>query len=242
GTDPREAVAFHGSSSATGVISVDGVAPKENDAVSVSFGEEGEQRTYSYTVKKDDTVRNIRDGLIELINAAEDEQVVASPGGVFTRIFLQSKKTGSEGEGLRYTAKGTDSVFMTAYGERLCCSSEAGAPITADNPARPGELITIYATGLGLVLPEEAKFSTITGSKYLGPEFNYTNTPVDDAIAGGKTANVIFAGLKRDAVGVYEVKLLLNSDLPTNAQTELIIAQQIYVSNIVTFPVVNPNE
>ena len=77
--------------------------------------------------------------------------------------------------------------------------------------------------------------------RYQGPEYNYTNTPVDDAIAGGKTANVIFAGLKPGRIGIYEIKLLLNSDIPTNPQTELIIAQQIYVSNIVTFAVVNPN-
>jgi uncharacterized protein (TIGR03437 family) len=141
---------------------------------------------------------------------------------------------------VRYTTKGTDTIFLTPYGERLCCASQAGAPITPENPARPGELITVYATGLGLVLPDEAKFATITGSKYFGPEYNYTNVPVDDAIAGGKTANVIFAGLKQGAIGVYEVKLLLNSDIPTNAQTELIIAQDIYVSNIVTFPLVNP--
>lgn len=242
GSDPREAVAFHGSSSAVGVVSVDGT-PKENDVVSIMFGEEGaeDEKTYSYTVLKDDTLAKIRDGLIAAINGAEDSRVVASPGGVFNRVFLQSRVPGSDGEGLRYRTKSTEQIFLTPYGERLCCSSQGGAPITADNPARPGELITVYATGLGLVLPTDAKFFAITGSTYRGPEFNYTNVPVDDAIAGGKTANVIFAGLKQGAIGVYEVKLLLNSDIPTNAQTELIIAQQIYVSNIVTFPVVNPN-
>jgi uncharacterized protein (TIGR03437 family) len=241
GTDPREAVAFHASSSAIGVVSVDGT-PTENNVVSITFGEadDAAARTYSYTVVKDDTLAKIRDGLIAAINSADDPQVIASPGSVFNRVFLQAKVPGAEGEGVRYTTKGTDTIFLTPYGERLCCASQAGAPITPENPARPGELITVYATGLGLVLPDEAKFATITGSKYFGPEYNYTNVPVDDAIAGGKTANVIFAGLKQGAIGVYEVKLLLNSDIPTNAQTELIIAQDIYVSNIVTFPLVNP--
>ena len=48
--------------------------------------------------------------------------------------------------------------------------------------------------------------------------------------------------MKHGGVGVYELKLLLNPDIPTNAQTQLTIAQDIYVSNIVTFPVVNPAE
>ena len=34
----------------------------------------------------------------------------------------------------------------------------------------------------------------------------------------------------------------LNADIPTNPQTQLTIAQDIYVSNIVTFPVFIPNE
>ena len=58
--------------------------------------------------------------------------------------------------------------------------------------------------------------------------------------AGGRTANVLAAGLKPGMVGVYEVQLQLNSDLPTNPQTQLTIAQDIYVSNIVTFAVRNP--
>ena len=36
--------------------------------------------------------------------------------------------------------------------------------ITESDPAVPGETITIYAAGLGLVGPDEAKFATVTGS------------------------------------------------------------------------------
>ena len=42
-------------------------------------------------------------------------------------------------------------------------------------------------------------------------------------------------------VGMYEVDLELNPDLPTDPFTQLTIAQDVYVSNIVTIPVVNPN-
>jgi hypothetical protein len=47
--------------------------------------------------------------------------------------------------------------------------------------------------------------------------------------------------LKQDAVGIYEVVLELNSDLPTDTRTQVTIAQDVFVSNIVTFPVFNPN-
>ena len=72
----------------------------------------------------------------------------------------------------------------------------------------------------------------------------YDGEPADtffSSSSGGKTANVLLASLQSGAVGVYEVHLELNSDLPTNPFTQLTIAQDVYVSNIVTIPVVNPN-
>jgi hypothetical protein len=235
GTDPRRAIVAHGSSVANGVVSVDG-SVKENDVASVLI----EDREYKYTVKASDTLGNIRDGLIAEINNAEDEKVTAKAAAIFNRIILEAKVPGFEGEGIAYSAKANEgaSVVMTALNSQLCCSNEEGAPITEANPARPGETIIIYGTGLGFVQPDEAKFEVFNGAKYRGPA-NSVTSPVD-AIAGGKTANVLFAGLKEGAIGVYELRLQLNSDIPTNPQTQLTIAQEIYISNIVTFPVVNP--
>ena len=61
-----------------------------------------------------------------------------------------------------------------------------------------------------------------------------------NSIAGGKTADVISATLMPGTVGVYQVLLHLNPDLPTDTFSQLTIAQDIYVSNIVTMPIVNP--
>jgi uncharacterized protein (TIGR03437 family) len=237
GLDPRPAVALHGSSFATGVVSVDG-SVKANDTASVFI----EDRGYNYTVKEGDTLATIRDALISAINGGEDEKVNAKAAAVFTRIVLEAKVPGQEGEGIAYSAKANDgaSVIMTALGSALCCASTEGTPITESNPAKPGETILIYATGLGIVQPDEAKFSVFNGRKYRGPELNAPNAPVD-SIAGGKTANVLYAGLKPGMIGVYELRLQLNPDIPTNPQTQLTIAQDIYISNIVTFPVVNPS-
>jgi hypothetical protein len=52
---------------------------------------------------------------------------------------------------------------------------------------------------------------------------------------------VLTANLKPGMIGVYELRLQLNPDIPTNPQTQLTIAQDIYISNIVTFHLVNPN-
>lgn len=233
--DPRPALAFHGSSSATGTISVDGSA-NAGDVATVTI----EDRRYSYTVVTGDTLASIRDGLIELIN--QDPKVRAFAAAAFTRIRLEARVAGPEGNGIPIGGSSVEGnqVIITATNSALCCANVKGAPITLTNPAVPGETITVLATGLGLVKPIEAREAQKTGIAYDGPELN---DPIEfvSSLAGGKTANVLGAGLKRGTVGIYEVTLELNSDLPTNRQTQLTIAQDIYVSNIVTVPLFNPN-
>lgn len=235
--DPRPALARHYSSHATGTVSVDG-SVNAGDRATIRI----EDREYTYVVQSGDTLEKIRDGLIALINANPAEKVEAFPAGVFTRIRLRAKVAGPEGNGIALSASSNEGaqVILTATNSRLCCANTAGAPITEDNPAVPGETIVVLATGLGLVNPDEAKFALQTGFRYKGPVMNRPNEFVS-SLAGGKTANVLYSGVAQGLVGVYEVHLELNSDLPTNPRTQVTIAQDIYVSNIATFPVLNPN-
>jgi hypothetical protein len=233
--DPRPAMAFHGSSFAIGTVSVDG-SVRADDVATVVI----EDREYSYTVREEDTLVSIRDNLIELIKL--DPMVEAFPAGSFTRIRIRARIPGPEGNGIRISARSRedDQVIMTATNATLCCANVEGAPVTQENPALPGETIIVYATGLGLVNPIEARERQITGRAYDGSAFN---DPIEfvSSLAGERTANVISAGLRPGTVGIYEVQLELNSGLPTNPATQLTIAQDIYVSNIVTIPVYNPN-
>lgn len=250
GPEPRQAVASHYSSYATGVISVDGVAAA-GDVVTVQI----EDRPYNYAVLSTDTLNTVRDALVALINANGDEKVVATPSGSFTRIILRAKVPGSEGNNLPISASatgattksstgvvtvGTASETMTAINSTLCCANVAGSPITANNPAVPGELIIVYATGLGIVGPQAAHDAIQDGIGYNGPVFNDPNSSVS-SIIGGLTANVLSAGLQVGAIGVYMVVLQLDTSLPTNPTTQITIAQDINVSNIVSIQVVSAN-
>jgi hypothetical protein len=49
-----------------------------------------------------------------------------------------------------------------------------------------------------------------------------------------------FAGLAPGTVGLNDLVLQRNSDVPTNAQTQITIAQDVYRSNIITFAVKKP--
>jgi uncharacterized protein (TIGR03437 family) len=238
GTDPRPGIVTHFSSNATATVSVDGTA-NPGDVATVII----EDREYSYTVKEGDTLENILAGLIEAINANPEEKVEAYTSGVFTRLRLRAKVAGPEGNGIKISTRVADTaqVILTATNSETCCANSGGSRVTIDNPALPGETIVVLATGLGLVNPQEAIFPLATGFRYTFQGINRPNEFVS-SLAAAKTANVLYSGLAPGLVGIYEVHLELNSDIPTNPKTQLTIAQDIYVSNIITFPVFNPRE
>lgn len=238
GQDPRPGIITHYSSFATGTVSVDG-GIAANDVATVVIRD----RAYSYTVKASDTTRTIRDALVTLINE-QDPEVEASASGLFSRIRLRARIAGPEGNTIPFSARSNDGaqVIMSAFNSTLCCANAEGALVTQANPAVPGETLVVTATGLGIPASSEAIDAIISagdGGAYRGPANNEPGQSVS-SLAGGKTAQVLFAGLKQGFVGLYEVHLELNADLPTNSVTQLTIAQDVYVSNVVTFPLKNP--
>ena len=234
GQDPRPGMVLHGSNAATGTISVDGSA-NAGDVATVNI----EDRSYSYTVVDGDSLASIRDHLIDLIN--QDPKVEAYAAGSFTRIRLRARVEGPDSNGISIGASANDGgqVILTATNTALCCANVAYSRVTDSNPALPGETIIVWATGLGLpIVSDDNKDFIQTGNAYRGPITE--PEAFVSSLAGGKTANVLQASLRTGMVGIYEVHLELNSDLPTDPQTQLTIAQDVYVSNIVTFPIVNP--
>jgi uncharacterized protein (TIGR03437 family) len=240
-TDPRPAVALHSSSYATGLISVDGTVHAGDVATITVHG-----RSYTYTVQSSDTLQTIANAIVALLG--QDPEVEARPTSAYTRVIIQARVAGPAGDGIPYSASVSSGakLILTAIGQSapagttgvvLCCASEGGALITENSPAVPGETIIVYATGLGLpVLTSDVQPYVLTGVTYQG---SAANTPMQSvsSLAGGKTANVLAAGLAPGMVGVYAIYLQLNTGLPTDPLTQLTIAQNLFVSNIVTFPV-----
>lgn len=233
-TNPARAVAFHGSSKAIGIVSVDGTV-EANDVATVTV----QDRSYSYTVQSGDTLDTIRDNLIALINNS-DPLVTAYAAGVYDRIVLQAQVEGPAGNGIPIGASASSgaSVVMTAFSASLCCANVEGTPITDQNPAAAGEIIYVYATGLGLPVLND----TISGLLQTGAAWPQ-NGPVTSpsvavsSLAGGSTADVISATLQPGTVGTFKVVLHLNGSLTPNSATPVTIAQDVYVSNIAYIPV-----
>ena len=237
--NPSAGIVQHGSSNAIGIIDMSSGSPTAGNTVTITV----EDRSYTYTVGSSDTVDNVRDNLIAMM--ANDPSVTASAGGQYDRIILTAKVEGPEGNGIPFTATTNQSstLTVTPFGNATCCANVKGAMVTNDNPAVPGETIIVYATGLGV--PDVTKAGVqqclITGVPY-SPDCPTTTPVLPQAVSsltGGTSADVITATLMPGTVGVFEVVLHLNSNLTTNLQTPVTIAQDVYVSNAVTFPVVS---
>lgn len=173
---------------------------------------------------------------------AKDEKL--GGGSTPSAVNLTARRPGKEGDEINYTATANGSnLTATAQTSNLCCGNDLLAPVTLANPAVPGEIIIVFGTGLGLTKPAFSDDAGLATGRKVPDDPKFT-VPfnVDDfvsSLAGGKTASVDFVGLMPGQVGIYQINLVLNSDLPDNPMTPVTIAQGLYVSNVVTFPVRN---
>jgi uncharacterized protein (TIGR03437 family) len=230
GTDPRVGYVYHAYQNATGAISVDGTITA-GDVGTMTIG----TQTYTYTVQANDTLQSVQQAFVSLINSDPGTQVTAYPSNVFTRILLVALQPGVAGEALGITATvptGTG-LILTALSSVTCCSSATGGLVTDNNPAQAGETVYIYATGLGLT-----DLGIPTG-QVAGPNNNdQPVTPIDSILAGGSTANILFTNYVPGQLGTFKVTFQINESLTADPLTQLTIAQQSFVSNVVTFNVI----
>lgn len=111
-------------------------------------------------------------------------------------------------------------------------SGAAGAPVTPQNPAAPGQVVVLWAAGLGATASRDA---AKMGVPFAGPAAQ-SAVPVH-AIVAGRPARVLSAALPSGSIGVYEIRVLLPPGLPADVKTPLLVTQNGYLSNTVTFPV-----
>ena len=107
---------------------------------------------------------------------------------------------------------------------------EDGSPITADSPARRGETISLFGTGLG---PYDRP--VIDG--FLIPETGVWNlTDPVSVQAGASTLTPSFAGAAPGLVGTNVVRLKLDPDSSAGPSVDLVLTVNGKASNRVTLP------
>src|SRR5262249_27684480 len=95
--------------------------------------------------------------------------------------------------------------------------------ITPDNPARIGDTLQIYSNGLGITNPP-----VDTGAA--APSFTTVNSPVKVTI-GGVDVPVVYQGLAPGFVGLYQVNVVLLTNVPVGSSVPVVVTQNGIASN-----------
>lgn len=120
---------------------------------------------------------------------------------------------------------GGQGAVLIAGSGLLAASTEVG--FSAARPARSGDALEIYATGLG----------PVTAVSALHPQQGIelsTTAQQPTATLGGVEVPVLFSGLAPGFAGVYQVNVELSGQVPGGPAVPLVITQGGAVSNTVT--------
>lgn len=113
---------------------------------------------------------------------------------------------------------------------------QAGAPVTSNSPAQPGETITLWGAGLGALIAGSSNASgVVAGVPTQLPDL-LVQIPVT-ATVNGVPAEVLSATLPEGSIGIYEIHVQLPLNFPKTGNTTLTISQDGHASNTVTIPV-----
>ena len=182
------------------------------------------------------------DALIMLETTVEEGTLEA--GSTPPVVKLTARVSGTAGNDILFSGSSSEEPEIGAITitPNLCCGNELFSLVTDENPAIPGETVIVFANGLGLTNPVPSSEGLESGE--VTPNTPFFEAPLlsentVSSLAAEKTASVEFVGLMPGFVGVFQVNLRLNSDLPDLPTAALTIAQRIFVSNVVTFPIKN---
>ncbi len=107
---------------------------------------------------------------------------------------------------------------------------ETSANITKASPAKPGEVVVIYLSGMGATNP-------VVKSGEPAPSSPPAKVAVAAAVTlGGENAVVQFAGLAPGFVGLYQVNFQVPATIGSGDQT-LVVSQNGVSSNSALLPV-----
>jgi len=201
-------------------------------------------KIYSYSETATDTISSATDGLVAAINAGPDPYVYAVRANEYNRLIIYSYVSGPAGEHVKIfgQASSTSSnsagaqLSVSVYNPETNYDHPAGQLVTNDNPAIPGEALYTFATGIGPTNPANIP----SGQIYRGGNDNPPAVFVDSILVQGLVATPMNVALVPNSAGVYYVEFALNPSLSTDAFSQMTIAQQLFISNVVTFPIVIP--
>lgn len=106
-----------------------------------------------------------------------------------------------------------------------------GSLVSASQPAQPGQIVTVYLTGMGATNP-----AVVSGAATPLQLVPASTQPV--VTLGGQDVNIAYAGLTPTGIGLYQITFTVPSNAPSG-NLPLVITQNGVAANATTLPVGN---
>lgn len=111
-------------------------------------------------------------------------------------------------------------------------TTATGALIDEKNPAKAGEVIILYANGLGQTDPRMLEGRLARAAAWIAKRTEFRVTLQGSELPAG---SVLYAGLAPGFAGLYQINLRLPETLPQNAELLLTIGAQRSAANVRLF-------
>jgi uncharacterized protein (TIGR03437 family) len=126
----------------------------------------------------------------------------------------------------------TSPGFFEWNGDFVVAEHADGSLITAASPAQPGEVVVLYAAGLGRTVPDSASgvlpqgAASILYASQLHIVLNGTTLP---------QSSIYYAGVTPGFAGLYQINVTLPDVLPPNPELQVVIGTQASPAGVLLF-------
>lgn len=133
-------------------------------------------------------------------------------------------RQGLAGPTLRVQLNATSPGLFQWRGNYAIAAHLAGNIVGPDAPAKAGEIIVIYAVGLGRTVPESSSGRVASGAASI-----LALSQLQVTIAGSPVAakDILYAGLAPGFAGLYQINLRLPSSVPPDPEIRISVASEI---------------
>jgi len=134
------------------------------------------------------------------------------------RTRLQLVRDGQSGPQLEITLATTAPALFQIDATTPIVARADGSLVTWESPARPGEVVVLYATGLGATDPETL-YGEIPSAPARLRRMSEFHVLLSDVATDPE--NVLYAGVCPGSAGLYQVNVLLPESAPANPELRL---------------------
>lgn len=138
-------------------------------------------------------------------------------------VTLRVVRQGVVGPELSMTLVDAAPQFFSSVDGYVIAQHSDYSLITPDSPARPGEVIVIYAIGLGRTAPQPAAGEIPWYPGWM-TQLESLRVSIDGVVLGPE--HIWYAGLSPGWAGLYQINLILPDPLPPNPELRAAVGDQ----------------